>query len=321
MKRHPKPFAVRTAIVTAFVFVCVQAHPAQSQSTNSSTSPSGAQNDAAAAALVLFRAQDWAGAATAYATLTKAEPQNGGHWFRLGSSYHQLKRYREAISALERARELGTAPVFTAYNLACAHALAGDKDPAFDYLAEAIDAGFQQINTIQTDTDLDALRDDARFGELVARVEALAYPCKVQPEHHKLDFWIGEWDVYVNGQLAGRNDIASVADGCALTESWENVGNIEGVSLNYYDNVIGKYKQIWVASASVTEYIEVSSGEGSIVLVATTTAADGTESLSRLSFTKQGKNVRQLFESSNDKGETWTPGFDGLYVPRGTKPE
>ena len=267
-------------------------------------------------AAAFFQQQEWSKAAAAYDQLAAANPETGGFWYRLGASRHQLGNYREALAAYSHAEELGIAPAITAYNMACAHALLGETDEALAKLESAVDNGFQQFATMQGDTDLDSLRDDDRFAGLLVRVEAAAYPCRNDANHHKLDFWIGKWDVYVNGSLAGHNDIETVAGGCALTESWVNTSGIPGVSLNYYDGTIGKYKQIWVASGSHTEFVETEAAEGKLVLVATQTDAAGNETLTRLSFTRQEENVRQLFETSSDGGTTWTPGFDGLYVPR-----
>lgn len=143
----------------------------------------------------------------------------------------------------------------------------------------------------------------------------LPNPCETDERHHKLDFWIGEWEVYVNDTLAGHNVIESVAGGCALTESWINVRGIPGVSLNYFDTTDGKYKQIWVASGNHTLFVEEHAEPGKLVMIAHSTNAEGVETQTRLTFTKQGENVRQLFENSTDGGETWTAGFDGLYVP------
>lgn len=271
-------------------------------------------------AAAFFQQQEWDAAASAYEYLTRTSPETGGFWYRLGASRHQLGNYREALAAYAHAEKLGVAPAATAYNMACAHALLGETEEALARLETAVENGFQQFATMRSDADLESLRADDRFVELLTRVEAAAYPCRADANHHKLDFWIGKWDVYVNGSLAGHNDIESVAAGCALTESWVNTSGIPGVSLNYYDATIGKYKQIWVASGSHTEFIETEAGEGKLILVATQTDADGNETRTRLSFTRQGDNVRQLFETSSDGGTTWTSGFDGLYVPRPEQP-
>jgi tetratricopeptide (TPR) repeat protein len=57
---------------------------------------------------------------------------------------------------------------FAVYNLACAHSLAGQIDPALDRLAEAIRLDPSLGQSAQTDADLAQARADARFAELVA---------------------------------------------------------------------------------------------------------------------------------------------------------
>ena len=40
------------------------------------------------------------------------------------------------------------------------------------------------------------------------------------PQHRAFDFWIGEWEVWANDQLAGTNRIEPMLEGCALAEHW-----------------------------------------------------------------------------------------------------
>jgi quercetin dioxygenase-like cupin family protein len=54
------------------------------------------------------------------------------------------------------------------YNLACAEARLGEIEPAFGHLAEALSARPTLTDLARGDTDLDALRGDARFDELVS---------------------------------------------------------------------------------------------------------------------------------------------------------
>ncbi len=54
-----------------------------------------------------------------------------------------------------------------------------------------------------------------------------------------------------------------------------------------------------------------------MVLEGTTRDADGDEILNRITWSPQGDgSVRQLWETSNDGGETWSVAFDGRYVER-----
>ncbi|MGH3103624.1 MAG: TPR end-of-group domain-containing protein [Gaiellaceae bacterium] len=54
------------------------------------------------------------------------------------------------------------------FNLACCEALLGRKEDALAHLRAALDAAAPLRENAKTDTDLDSLRDDQRFGVLVA---------------------------------------------------------------------------------------------------------------------------------------------------------
>ncbi len=73
-------------------------------------------------------------------------------------------RVREAPALLERVEGMTEHPEGQ-YNLACYHALAGDRDRALACLARAIELGFD-ASGIDTDPDLATLRDDPRFRKL-----------------------------------------------------------------------------------------------------------------------------------------------------------
>ena len=56
------------------------------------------------------------------------------------------------------------------YNVACFYAQAGDADRAFELLEEAVDRGWGDKSWLQTDSDLDSLRDDPRFKALLKKI-------------------------------------------------------------------------------------------------------------------------------------------------------
>ena len=60
------------------------------------------------------------------------------------------------------------------YNMACAHARLKQIDKAFEMLNKAVDEGFNDRSTLETDTDLAALRADARFRTLLNRLPKTA---------------------------------------------------------------------------------------------------------------------------------------------------
>jgi tetratricopeptide (TPR) repeat protein len=56
------------------------------------------------------------------------------------------------------------------YNLACSYALLGRPEEAFRALDAAIEYGFDDAEHLARDEDLNSLRDDPRFTELIVRV-------------------------------------------------------------------------------------------------------------------------------------------------------
>jgi tetratricopeptide (TPR) repeat protein len=97
---------------------------------------------------------------------------NAGGWdsFALADTYRQAGRLDEgrAIMAQLIAEKPGYWP--TTYNAGCFEALAGDKDAAFEHLhrAKELDAEGHSEPYFREDSDLDSLRDDPRFQELLA---------------------------------------------------------------------------------------------------------------------------------------------------------
>lgn len=53
------------------------------------------------------------------------------------------------------------------YNLACAESRLGETDPAVEHLRAALELRPGLVELARTDTDLDAIREDPRFAELV----------------------------------------------------------------------------------------------------------------------------------------------------------
>lgn len=111
-----------------------------------------------------FSAGDWKGAASAYEKVVAASPEDGSAWHRLGYALHAQGKLDAALKAHEKCASLGgqTASI-GAYNAACVHALKGDSDKAFAWLAKARAKGFNNRGQLDGDTDMDSLRNDPRF--------------------------------------------------------------------------------------------------------------------------------------------------------------
>ena len=100
---------------------------------------------------------------------TVGQPYHGGGW-EVWAPFDPQYEAGEYEAVIERARETLEASGYAAplYNLACCEALAGRKDDAIGHLRVAIEKRPNLRDLAKEDTDLDPLRDEAAFKELVA---------------------------------------------------------------------------------------------------------------------------------------------------------
>jgi mannose-6-phosphate isomerase-like protein (cupin superfamily) len=100
------------------------------------------------------------------------EAFNAGGWdsFSVADWYRQEGRLDEGRAIMDQL--IAEKPDYwaTHYNAGCFESLAGNADAAFDHLrrAKELDAEGQSAEYFRGDTDLDPLRDDPRFQELLA---------------------------------------------------------------------------------------------------------------------------------------------------------
>jgi adenylate cyclase len=57
------------------------------------------------------------------------------------------------------------------YNVACFFAMKGDSDRALELLDRAVQNGWGDRAWLETDSDLDALREDERFKALLEKID------------------------------------------------------------------------------------------------------------------------------------------------------
>lgn len=141
-------------------------------------------------------------------------------------------------------------------------------------------------------------------------------------EHRQFDFWVGEWTVRgTTGTVVGTSRIESTLAGCAIVEHWTGSGGSHGTSLNFYDRTTRQWMQTWIDNAGQPLHIAGRLHDRRMVLEGTTAGAAGaTATKNRISWTPlDGGDVRQLWETSNDGGATWTVSFDGRYSRKASK--
>jgi hypothetical protein len=152
-----------------------------------------------------------------------------------------------------------------------------------------------------------------------ARAQAPA-GCAGDSTYAALDFWIGNWRVYVGDTLVGTNRISKVLKGCAVTEEWQDATGSRGQSLFYVEPALHQWKQVWVTEAAERlgglkeKHLIARLPGGAVRFQGELRAADGRTILDRTTLSPLAAGeVRQLIEISRDGGSTWQATFDARY--------
>ncbi len=263
-----------------------------------------------------FANSEWQLAVDSYQNYLKKNKTDSSALYNTGFALFQLEKYEPAIKYFDQAESNNFNSTFTTIGKtrsliglekneeATATLLTGAKNGVFAYMR------------LKNDPEFDPLRAHPDFEEALKLIKLNAYPCLSSENYRHFDFWLGEWDVYVNGQKVGDNSITMANGGCAIHEDYTTGNrNYTGQSINFYDPIDKKWHQHWVGSSGdVYNYIETDRAEGMLQFESKFMTRSGQITMSRLTFTlNEDRTVRQLFESSTDEGETWTPAFDGLY--------
>jgi tetratricopeptide (TPR) repeat protein len=113
--------------------------------------------------------EDWRRSLPRFERVTREHPKVGRAWTNLGFARLEAGDPKGGTAAYQRALDLKHQTPTTLYNLACCAARAGDVDGAFGWLDRADKAGFEIGEHVGSDTDLDALRGDPRYGAMLDR--------------------------------------------------------------------------------------------------------------------------------------------------------
>jgi len=112
-------------------------------------------------------------AAERFELLVARSPRDGRALFDVGRDLLRYADYDRAARAFVAAAEAGVREGTALYNAACAQALASRKAEALDLLQRALDAGFDDPDHLREDDDLDALRAEPRFRQLLKDADDL----------------------------------------------------------------------------------------------------------------------------------------------------
>src|SRR5579862_2959926 len=150
-----------------------------------------------------------------------------------------------------------------------------------------------------------------------ATATASSHPCEQDPAYHKLDFWVGHWDVFnADGSKDGSNDIEKVLNGCAIIENWHDVTGGEGKSFFYYQKATKQWKQVWVTDMGPMKEKKLVEEfkDGGVRFQGEIPHLNGSSHLDRTTLTPLAQDrVRQVIEISKDEGKTWEKVYDAEY--------
>lgn len=147
--------------------------------------------------------------------------------------------------------------------------------------------------------------------------DTLARAC-ADPGFRQFDFWLGRWSVRQPGkEPMAVNEIARVAQGCALQERYHTASGYTGTSLNLYDPKSGTWSQLWTDNTGLVLHLAGGLDDrGRMVLSGDRTARAGKPVRDRITWAPGADGtVRQIWDVSRDGGKTWENAFTGEYVP------
>ncbi len=80
-------------------------------------------------------------------------------------------RYADGLQIDKRLIQLRPSDPLAHYNLACSYALLNKKDHALKTLRRAVELGYRDFRYLREDRDLDAIRHDPRFRQILREYE------------------------------------------------------------------------------------------------------------------------------------------------------
>ena len=110
--------------------------------------------------------------------LLKQDPRAAAALAHLGNTYARAGRVREARECLRQLKQRSDVETVATYGIAIIHAGLGEKDQAFEWLEKAYEVRDQGMGFLKVDPDLDPLRSDPRFQDLLRRMN---FPCRGSP--------------------------------------------------------------------------------------------------------------------------------------------
>jgi hypothetical protein len=229
-----------------------------------------------------------------------------------------MDKFTDAVAAFEKARELGKGTRvarLSMYNITASYARAGEKEKSLDSLARMIAINPLFGIGIASDSDFDSLKAEPRFKEFAMSVEKAQKPCLFDAGYRQFDFWIGEWDVYVQDRKVGTSDTKVLQQGCIIEENWATPLQT-AQSFNFYNPVTRKWHQSYMDSNGGNYMMDGEYKDGALRFEGFIYSPQGQIPVHMTFYNLGPDKMRQTSETSSDGGKTWVQGWDGLYIRR-----
>jgi hypothetical protein len=136
-------------------------------------------------------------------------------------------------------------------------------------------------------------------------------------EHHRLDFWLGDWVISAPGGAAGSTSTVSFSlDKCVVVERWGDGEEHKGENLFGYSADDRSWHGFFADNRGrVHVFVDGKVTAGVAEFRGPSTAEDGHTVVNRVRIILNHPNkVEQIWEKSIDNGATWTTAFRGEYT-------
>lgn len=119
--------------------------------------------------LVYFEKKQFSDAVDELQIVENSRPDLAECHALIGLCFLEQKLYVHAMSELKAAVDLDPTDYTSMYNIACVYSLQNRPEPALKWLERSIDKGFSNFDHMRKDSDLDNIRNNPRYIELVKR--------------------------------------------------------------------------------------------------------------------------------------------------------
>jgi len=304
MQNSTSLFSSLTFVAVAALAPLAAAAPVQEPAPQQEKLPTMEQADA------FLQNGDVKAAVDAFGRISAAQPDNARAVFYHAYTLHLSGDLKAAHDRHLDAAKFDQFRPVALYNHACVHALWKETDVAMRSLREAVDAGFgqsdQHLGFLKTDTDLDSLREDARFKALLAELSPMPKRSELAPER-LFDFYPGEWEMLDGETVELLVSVTPAFGDRGLKVSMRTPadGAETASALFVYEADKKQWRQTWMSAEG--QSITMTGGrDGEAIALRVETDSKGTAKNGRAMFSDITRgSFTYSWQTTEDEGKTW----------------